>query len=105
MNLFKLAAFFIALLPTQLLSASYPITKLTHVYTDKHGKIAIKWDGSPNPGPCGANHGWAVLEPTADRALKTFIFTLYVSEKAATISTSGCDGNNEIVNGIYSPGG
>jgi len=87
-------------------AGSYTISKLTHIHTSASGKVSIKWQNSPNPGPCGGtNHGWVAIEPTADNALKSFVYTLYISAKPAVVTTSGCVGAQEIVTGIYSPGG
>jgi hypothetical protein len=86
-------------------AAGYPIAKVTHVYTDVYGKLSIKRDSAPSPGPCGTNYGWVVVEATADNALKSFVYSLYVSGMPATVVTEGCSGNAQKVIGIYSPGG
>ncbi len=98
-----LLAFFIV---SHAYAGSYAVPKLSNVYTNANGRIAIKWSGSPSPDLCGTpNYGWVVVEATADNALKSFVYMLYTSGAPVTVTTSGCSGNNEIVNGIYTPGG
>ena len=98
--------FLVAMYSVPLSAAEYMIPELTHVYTDAAGQMALKWTGAPNPGPCGGtNNGWVLVEAQADNTLKSFILALYVSGKAARISTSGCNGSREIVVGVYSPTG
>lgn len=86
-------------------AATYQVEKLSHVYADASGRVLIKWAGSPKSGPCGANYGWVTIRSTANEALKTLAYTIYFSGKPARIDTSGCDGGNEAVGSLYSPGG
>jgi hypothetical protein len=86
-------------------AAIYNVDKLTNVYADANGRVLIKWSGSPNPGPCGPNNGWVTIRSTANEALKTLAYTTYFSGKPARIDTNDCDGNNEAVGSLYSPGG
>jgi hypothetical protein len=67
--------------------------------------VFIKWDGSPRPGPCGANFGWVKIPASANEAIKSLAISTYFSGAAARIDTSGCDGTYEAVTTIYSPGG
>lgn len=86
-------------------AATYQAQNLSHVYADVSGRVLIKWSGSPNPGPCGTNNGWVTIRSTANEALKTLAYTIYFSGKPVRIDTSGCDGGNEAVGSLYSPGG
>lgn len=86
-------------------AATYNVPKLTHVYADASGRVLIKWAGSPSPGPCGKNNGWVVIRSTADEALKALALSIYFSGRPARIDTSGCDGTNEAVGSLCSPGG
>ena len=86
-------------------AGSYTVTNLSYIYSEENGRVLIKWSGSPNPGPCGANNGWVTIRPTANESLKTLAYTIYFSGKPARIDTSGCDGRWEVVTSLYSPGG
>lgn len=98
--------FYLSINASFVYSEGYDISRISHVHTNTSGRILIKWDGAPNPGPCGSpNHGWVVIESTSDNALKSFTYMLYAAGKKAVVTTSGCVGNYEIVTGIYSPGG
>ena len=83
----------------------YHIPKITHIFTDGSGRVGIKWNGSPNPGPCGKNYGWVVFPPSAAKEQKALALALYMSGKPARVDTSGCLGKYEIVSTLYSPNG
>lgn len=84
----------------------YDISRISHLYVHKDGKILIKWPGSPNPSPCGGNnYGWLTITRDSDKSLKAMAMLLYSLEKPARIDTAGCDGSREIISVIYSPGG
>lgn len=87
-------------------AGSYSVPKITHVYTNIEGKISFKWQGAPDPGPCGSpNYGWVSVMPTADRTMKAFVYMLYANQLPAIVVTSGCEGTREIVTEILSPSG
>lgn len=83
----------------------YNIDRISHVYSDTSGKVLIKWDGSPNPGPCGNSHGWVEISADASEVLKSLAYSIYFSGRPARIDTGGCVGQREAVSSIYSPGG
>lgn len=87
-------------------AGSYDVLKITHVYTDASGNMSLKWQGAPDPGPCGSpNYGWVSVMPSADPNFKAFVYMLHANELPAQIVTSGCNGTREIVSAIYSPDG
>lgn len=105
----KIVSYILAALPALIAGTAhaeiYNVPKLSHIYTDASGRVLIKWEGAPNPGPCGVNNGWVAIPASADPALKALAVSIYFSGKAARIDTSGCDGNTEAVTSLYSPGG
>jgi hypothetical protein len=59
----------------------------------------------PIGGPQQNNYGWVAIPATANEALKALAISIYFGGHPARIDTSGCDGINESVSGLYSPGG
>jgi len=112
-----LAALLLISLPAMAHAAKYSAQALTNIYADPAGRVLIKWEESqshprpPNPGPCPIggpqqnNYGWVAIPATANEALKALAISIYFGGHPARIDTSGCDGINESVSGLYSPGG
>src|SRR5262245_49536887 len=79
-------------LPALVNAAIYSPPRLTHVAASTDGSVYMKWSGSPNPGPCGANSGWVKIPATSDESIKALAFSIYFGGTPARVDTSGCDG-------------
>lgn len=88
------------LLPMAANAAAYIGVSLAGVTTDVNGVVYLRWAGYANPGPCGANAGWVKMESTADPALKSLAYSLYIAGKTVRVDTAGCSGTYEIVTAI-----
>jgi hypothetical protein len=88
--------------------AIYNIPAIKAISTYAEGEVYIRWEGLPNPGPCGNNNNWVVIPSTANEALKALALSVYFSGRPAQIHTAGCSGFDnryESVKAIYSPEG
>jgi hypothetical protein len=85
-------------------AASYQAPAITAIAGGASGEVYIRFDGLPNPGPCGPNNGW-VMVPSSNDVMKSLALSLYFNPKPVRVDTSSCTGAYETVNGLYSPGG
>jgi hypothetical protein len=86
-------------------ATTYQASNITGISAYSDGTIYIRWPGLPNPGSCGANNNWVMIPASANDTLKSLARSLYFSGKPVRIDTSGCNGNYEVVTGLYSPTG
>lgn len=99
-----LPAFFIIVapgLPMVTYAEVYTTEKITNIFTDNDGRVGMKWNGSPMPGPCAApdetNNGFVMVPTSASDAQKALALAIYMRERSAIIVTEGCDGKYESV--------
>jgi hypothetical protein len=97
----------------------YNVPKIIAVAVGSHGEVYIRWEGLPDPGPCGGeNNHWVVIPAAASDTMKSLALSLYFSGKAARIDTTAiqgtpprqqppdaCTGAYENVTLLYSPSG
>jgi hypothetical protein len=97
----------------------YNASKIIAISIGSHGEVYIRWDGLPDPGPCGGeNYHWVEIPATASDTLKSLALSLYFSGKSARIDTAAiqgtppasqpagaCTGAYENVTFLYSPSG
>jgi hypothetical protein len=100
-------------------AVEYNAPKITAISVGSHGEVYIRWDGLPDPGPCGGeNNHWVVIPAAASDTIKSLALSLYFSGKAARIDTGAtqgtppaqqpagaCTGADENVTALYSPSG
>ena len=87
-------------------AAVYNAAALTSISVSAGGEVFIRFDGIPDPGPCGGeNNHWVVIPSAANEALKALAISLYFSSRPVRVDTSGCTGSDENVTTIYSPSG
>ncbi len=100
-------------------AVTYNASKIIAIAVGSHGEVYIRWDGLPDPGPCGGeNNHWVVIPATASDTLKSLALSVYFSGKAARIDTAAiqgtappqqppgaCTGAYENVTVLYSPSG
>jgi hypothetical protein len=104
---------FIVALSSPAHAAIYYASAITAINVNSDGWMSLRWEGLPNPGPCGGNNNnWVMIRPTASETLKALVLSLYFSGKPARIDTydttsdkTSCNGPYETVYVIYSPGG
>jgi hypothetical protein len=100
-------------------AVEYNASKIIAISVGSHGEVYIRWDGLPDPGPCGGeNYHWVVIPGTASDTIKSLALSLYFSGKATRIDTAAvqgtppppqpagaCTGADENVTQLYSPSG
>ena len=86
-------------------AATYGASAITAIATQADGTMYVRFDGLPNPGSCGANHGWVAINPSANYTIKAEAIALYLSGRPVRIDTDGCISEYESVIIVYSPGG
>ena len=100
-----LTTFFVVALSSTVYAATYDAPAIISIAVGSGGEVYIRWEGLPNPGPCGIDNGWVVIPSGANETLKALALSLYFSGKRARVDTSGCTGTYESVVIIYSPTG
>jgi len=97
----------------------YNTSKIISIDVNTLGEVYVRWDGLPDPGPCGGeNYHWVVIPAGASDTLKSLALSLYFSGKSARIDTAAventpaaqqptgaCAGPYENVTSVYSPSG
>lgn len=92
-------------LPAVVKASTYSAASgITAIAAGPGGELYIRFEGAPNPGPCGQNFGWVVIPSTAE-ATKSLAQSLYFNRSAVRVVTSGCSGAYESVAYLYSPEG
>jgi hypothetical protein len=87
------------------LAGIYNAGAITSIAVGSGGEVYIRWDGLPDPGPCGENNHWVMIPSNAPDTMKSLALSLYFSGKSAQIRTDGCNGAYELVTQLYSPKG
>ena len=98
--------FVFALSLNALAGNTYEAAAITSISIGSAGEMYIRWEGLPDPGPCGGeNYHWVMIPANATDVMKSLALSLYFSGKSAEIRTSGCNGVYELVTQLYSPKG
>ena len=83
--------------------ADYKADSVTAIGVGSRGEVYLRFDGLPNPGPCGNNNDWVIIPTSASEAMKSLAISLYFTPRPISLTTNGCVGAYESVTLLYSP--